>query len=99
MNEKIIQFPGAVPKEEIKEEEHTHILRNEETGEEVKLTQDQQKAMNIILSQTTFILIGFVPSPSGCDFYTALHGDKEVLANAKDSLIDVIGRLYAKRNI
>jgi hypothetical protein len=94
MNEKIIQFPGVQ-----KPEEKPPMVIKNGNGEEITLNEDQHKALNIILSNTSFIMIGIVPTPTGGDFYTSISGDADVLRNAKDSLFDVIDRAYGRKGI
>lgn len=94
MSDKVLQFPGAKKPEE----KPPMVLKNDK-GEEISLNEDQHKALNIILSNMTFILLGLKPIPTGADFFTVIHGDEQVLANAKDSLLMIIDRAYGRKGI
>lgn len=71
------------------------------------ITDDQKKAINLILSGMPFISITMRETFSeddketvtGCDFLTSMGGDKNVLRNAKQHIEGVIMRLYDKYNI
>jgi hypothetical protein len=63
------------------------------------LSEDQRKAVQIALSGMSFVLIGLKPTPSGADFFTAVHGDATDLRNAHDHLAGVIERAFARKGI
>jgi hypothetical protein len=80
----------------------------------LSLSPDQEKAINLILSGKSFVMIAMSPtkelfdgklSPcdakdaTGCDFHTCLHGDSETLIAAKDELPNVLNRLYTKKGL
>ncbi len=64
-----------------------------------QLNEDQQKAINCILSGMTFVFLGIKPTDSGADFFTALHGEPPDLRNAQEHLPGVIARLYDRKGI
>ncbi len=67
--------------------------------QEVKLSEDQQKAISLILAGHTFVFIAIRPTAGGADFLTALHGDRTDLRNAEGELPAVIERLYGRKGI
>lgn len=84
------------------------------TPNAVELTQDQAKAISLIIAGHTFVMIAFRPTKeqpdgtfapcavsdaTGCDFLSCLHGATDTLMAAKDELPSVIDRLYTKRGL
>jgi hypothetical protein len=69
------------------------------SGETLKLTEDQRKAIAVVLSGMSFVFVAIKPTDTGADFLTALHGDETDLRNAQDHLPAVIGRLYDRKGI
>lgn len=80
----------------------------------VELTQEQAKAISLIVSGHTFVMLALRPTKeqpdgtfapcavadaTGCDFLSCLHGHTDTLMAAKDTLPSVIDRLYAKRGL
>ncbi len=63
------------------------------------LSEDQQKAIGLILGGATFVLVAIRPTDRGADFFTALHGDAADLRNAQPHLGGVIDRLFDRRGI
>lgn len=71
------------------------------------ITDDQKKAINLILSGMPFISIAMretfseddKETATGCDYLTSMGGDKNVLRNAKQHIEGVIMRLYDKYKI
>ena len=63
------------------------------------MSEDQQKALGLIMSGASFVLVALKPTEDGCDFFTALHGDAADLRNAQPHLAGVIDRLYARRGL
>ncbi|MBA3686960.1 MAG: hypothetical protein H0W72_17205 [Planctomycetes bacterium] len=63
------------------------------------LDEDQRKAVSIVLSGMAFVLVGIKPSPSGADFFTAVHGEPADLRNAESHLPGVIERAYTRKGI
>lgn len=81
---------------------------------EMKLSFDQEKAMSLILSGKSFVMIAFLPTKesvngsfvpcdpvdaTGCDFFTCMEGEKDTLMAAKEELPSVIDRLYKKKGM
>ena len=81
------------------------FTKKEEDTNLIKLSGDQQKAMILILSGAPFVVISMAPKlndekiATGCDFFTAMDGDTEVLRDAKSHISGVIDRLFTKRGI
>jgi hypothetical protein len=69
------------------------------TLDPANLSEDQRKALGIVLSGIPFVLIGIKPTPSGADFFTALGGDAADLRNARDHLDGVIDRAYTRKGV
>lgn len=88
-NGKIIKFPGA-------KADSTATVASEPAK---ILSKDQDKAISLILSGQTFILISMKPTDTGSDFFTAMHGDNTELRNAEEHLPGVIRRLYERKGI
>ena len=63
------------------------------------LTEDQRKAMQIVLSGMSFVVIGIKPSGGGADFFTAVQGDPAELRNAQDHLSGVIERAFSRKGL
>ncbi len=109
MTAKIIKFPGATKATPTSVDPPLSPLpdaaivggrlTDAATGEPLELTEDQRKAIGIILTGMPFVFVGIKPMESGTDFFTALHGDATDLRNAQDHLLDVIGRLYNRKGI
>lgn len=81
---------------------------------EMKLSSEQEKAMSLILSGHSFVMIAFRPTKesfdgeflpcaaadaTGCDFFTCMDGEKDTLMSAKEELPSVIDRLYKKKGM
>ncbi|MBA3939037.1 MAG: hypothetical protein H0X38_16445 [Planctomycetes bacterium] len=104
-DDKIIRFPGsgpgpAKPGKAAKGEAASKEKGKGETARGVDgLTEDQRKAVQIVLSGMPFVLIGIQPTASGADFFTALGGEAGDLRNAQDHLAGVIERAFAKRGL
>ncbi len=96
MSDKIIQFPGvagaakppAAPTSPAEAERGTDGL-----------TEDQRKAVQIILGGMSFVLVGIKPTDQGADFFTAVHGDATDLRNAQTHLSGVIERAYSRKGL
>lgn len=108
-DDKIIRFPGtdaaapAAPKRT-----RANVGKNPEESppatpglpiDPSTLGIEQQKALAIILGGMPFVLIGIKPTPSGADFFTAVHGDAADLRNAASHLPGVIERAYARKGV
>lgn len=94
MSDKIIRFPGAAGA--AKTPPPAPVA--EEKGPD-GLTEDQRKAVQVVLSGMTFVLVGIKPTERGADFFTAVHGDHTDLRNAQDHLAGVIARAYSRKGI
>ena len=105
MSDKILKFPGAVgaksaPKpNDIPEDEKTGIFLKDQHGNAVQISEDQQKALNCIASGMPFVFIGIAPTPSGADFYRAMHGDDADLRNAYEQIHTQVDKAYERRNL
>jgi hypothetical protein len=67
--------------------------------QQVKVNEDQAKAIQAILSGMPFVFLGIKPTGAGADFYTAMHGDPTDLRNAHEHLYGVIDRLYDRKGL
>ncbi len=63
------------------------------------LTEEQQKAIKMIITGMPFVIMCVKPTETGADFYTELYGDEETLRNAAPHLHDVMHRLFMKKGI
>lgn len=63
------------------------------------LTDDQRKAVQLVLSGMAFVCIGIKPTDRGADFFTAVDGDPSDLRNALDHLGGVIERAYGRKGL
>ncbi|GDY13190.1 hypothetical protein LBMAG53_20680 [Planctomycetota bacterium] len=63
------------------------------------LTEDQRKAVQLVLSGMAFVCIGIKPTDRGADFFTAVDGDPGDLRNALDHLGGVIERAYGRKGL
>ncbi len=91
----IIKFPGNKTKEPAPKLDP----KPEDASPLSNLTEDQQKAMQCIMSGMAFVFLGIKPTDSGADFFTSLHGDPTDLRNAQEHLPGVIERLYDRKGI
>ena len=108
-DDKIIKFPGPKPaggqasKPGAKIPDLPPEMGKAAMEQAAKLAQsmseDQQKALGLIMSGASFVLVALKPTEDGCDFFTALHGDATDLRNAQPHLDGVIARLYSRRGI
>ena len=92
MNDKIIRFPGSGPKA-------TPVAAAAPEVGADGLTEDQRKGIQIILSGSSFVLVGIKPTDRGADFFTAVHGDASDLRNAQPHLDGVIARAYSRKGL
>lgn len=99
-DEKILQFPGAGKRPEAAAKPPAKGDKAEKpvVGAD-GLTDDQRKAMQIVLSGMPFVLIGIKPTGGGADFFTAVSGEATDLRNAQDHLGGVIDRAFARKGI
>ncbi len=68
-------------------------------GQQIQLTDDQERALGVIMSGMAFVFIGIKPTESGADFFRALHGDETDLRNARPFLDEQISKAFRKREI
>ncbi len=98
-DDKIIRFPGSGPSPA----KPGKPAKGDPAGKGKRgadgMTEDQRKAVQIVLSGMPFVLIGIQPTASGADFFTALGGEAGDLRNAQDHLAGVIERAFAKRGL
>lgn len=94
--DKIIRFPG--PAKPAKPADSAPPPAAAAVGAD-GLTDDQRKAIQLILSGMSFVLVAIKPTDKGADFYTALHGDHAELRNAQEHLPGVIERLYTRKGL
>ncbi len=95
-DDKILRFPGAAARPDAKAKVAKAV---EAPAGPDGLTDDQRKAMQIVLSGMSFVVIGIKPSGGGADFFTAVQGDPTELRNAQDHLGGVIERALARKGI
>jgi hypothetical protein len=96
-DEKILKFPGAAKRPEAAPAKPAKSEAPVVGAD--GLTDDQRKAMQIVLSGMPFVLIGIKPTASGADFFTAVSGEAADLRNAQDHLGGVIDRAFARKGI
>lgn len=100
-DEKILQFPGAGKRPEAAQAKPAAPAKpptSSPVGPD-GLNDDQRKAMQIVLSGMSFVLVGIKPTTSGADFFTAVSGDASELRNAQDHLGGVIERAFSRKGI
>lgn len=94
VTDKIIRFPGR----QSPAEPPTPPAPPAPPGLEA-LSEEQRKALQVILSGMAFVCVGIRPTESGADFYTAVQGDATDLRNALPHLGGVIERAFARRGL
>lgn len=102
-DDKILQFPGsgkpdANAKPKAKGKASGEALSPAALGPD-GLSEDQRKAMQVVLSGMPFVLIGIKATERGADFFTAMHGEAADLRNAQPHLDGVIERAFARKGI
>lgn len=101
----VIKFPGLPEPEETNEANETEavaespILLKSPDGKVIELDANQAKALSLVISGVPFILIGIKEAGDGADYFTAVHGDKDVLYNSLDALPGVIKRAYERAGV
>ncbi len=95
MSENIIRFPGTG--DDADEPGAPEAPAGPVSWED--LTEDQIKAVQVVLSGMDFVCLGVKPTTSGADFFTAVHGDATVLGQAQPHLSGVIDRAFARKGI
>lgn len=100
--DKVIQFPGSAgdagTRSQMPADEQVSGPGQGALGIP-NLTQDQEKAFQIAIDGMSFVMIGIKPTDSGADFFTAVHGQRDDLANAADHLDGVIRRAFDRYGI
>jgi len=96
-DDKILQFPGAGKTAKAAPPAPTDNSTVMPPGLE-GLNEDQRKALQVVLSGMTFVLVGIKPTDRGADFFTSVHGASE-LRNACDHLPGVIERAFDRKGI
>ena len=96
-DDKILQFPGGAKRGETPAK--PPAKGDAPAAGPDGLSEDQRKAMQIVLSGMPFVLIGIKPTPSGADFFTAVSGEPSDLRNAQDHLGGVIERAFSRKGI
>jgi hypothetical protein len=103
-DDRIIQFPGSAGKKP-SEPAKTAKGRGKEAHTEptpadlANLSEDQRKAISLVMSGMPFVMIGIKPTTSGADFFTAVHGEAGDLRNASSHLPGVIERAFGRKGI
>jgi hypothetical protein len=96
-NDKVIRFPGfgskPAPAKSAAEAPAAPILGPD------GLTDDQRKAIQLVLSGNSFVMVALKPTDRGADFFTAVHGDHTDLRNAQPHLDGVIERALSRKGI
>ncbi len=105
---RIIRFPGSKPAPDKAAATPKAAAKARKASPEAipglppdlaNLSEDQRKAVSIVLSGMGFVLIGIKPGPTGADFFTALHGEPTDLRNAAPHLPGVIERAYERKGM
>lgn len=100
MSDKIIQFPGKAAKPAKAEAPAAAPAAPAEAPPGLDgLSDDQRKAVQIVLGGMAFVLVGIKPTDRGADFFTAVHGEPADLRNAQDHLGGVIARAFTRKGI
>lgn len=103
-DDRIIQFPGQAAKKP-----PSGMVKAVKSGKEPPpasvptdlgtLSEDQRKAISLVMSGLPFVMVGIKPTESGADFFTAVHGEDGDLRNAASHLPGVIERAFARKGI
>lgn len=99
MTDKVIQFPGNAggnPPEDQPEQSEAGGLGGLLGGH---LSEDQEKALQVIMSGMSYVCIGIKPTESGADFFTAVDGDAKELTDAAPHLDGVITRALQRKGL
>ena len=62
-------------------------------------SEDQEKALQVIMSGMSFVCIGIRPTESGADFFTAVDGDAQELTDAAPHLDGVVDRALRRKGL
>ncbi len=106
-NDKVIRFPGSVPAPAGRKHAKSPAAPTPAPAPASAdgslgpdgLTEDQRKAIQVVLSGMSFVLIGIKPTDRGADFFTSVHGDSGELRNAQSHLDGVIARAFSRKGI
>jgi len=98
-NDRVIQFPGAAKPADKAPARKKTDTKPDMPADMANLSEDQRKALSIVMSGMPFVLVGIKATDSGADFFTALHGDDSDLRNAQSHLSGVIERAYARKGL
>ncbi len=111
MDDKIIRFPGAKPAaggngegaETGKDVKTAGKSRGKADASAPLATdglnEDQRKAIGIVLSGMSFVLVGIKPTDRGADFFTVVTGDATDLRNAQPHLAGTIEKAYDRKGV
>lgn len=110
-DDRIIRFPGAdgrapTPPRGVRQQPPARKGKADIAGDAAdapidpsQLSEDQRKALQIVLSGMSFVIVGIKPTQSGADFFTGIHGDDAELRNAAPHLAGVIERAYTRKGL
>ncbi len=94
MTDKIIRFPGAGPKSAA-----TPAAPATPAIGPDGMSDEQRKAIGIIVSGMPFVLVGIKGTDRGADFFTAVAGEPSDLRNALPHLAGVIERAFERKGL
>jgi hypothetical protein len=92
MSDNIIRFPGSAKPAE------PAPTAADGVGAD-GLTEDQRKAVQLVLSGMSFVMVALKPTDRGADFFTAVHGEASDLRNAQPHLDGVIARAFSRKGL
>ncbi|MBA2482530.1 MAG: hypothetical protein H0V44_17840 [Planctomycetes bacterium] len=107
MDDKIIRFPSAKPavgdtgtdeKPGAAAKGRPRTAASEPLATD-GLNEDQRKAIGIVLSGMSFVLVGIKPTDRGADFFTVVTGDGADLRNAQPHLAGTIDKAYSRKGV
>ena len=97
--DKILRFPGGQPEADAAADDAGAEASPLAQALGLKLSADQEKALQVVLSGMSFVCVGIKPTGSGADFFTAVHGPAQDLTNARPHLDGVIERAYQRKGL
>lgn len=95
MTDKIIRFPGAGLKSAATPAAAPATPATGPDG----MSDEQRKAIGIIISGMPFVLVGIKGTDRGADFFTAVAGEASDLRNAHPHLAGVIERAFERKGL
>lgn len=103
-DDRILQFPGQGGRKPPTEPAKPRRAAKDAPPPSVptdlaQLSEDQRKALSLVMSGLPFVIVGIKPTESGADFFTAVHGDAGDLRNASSHLPGVIERAFGRKGI